>query len=438
MGTSLIASAPPTMATSTSPTAMASAAVVSACRLVAHARATECASMLLGSPAERPTSRAMFGHCTMGMTTPKTIWSTSLGGSSARCTSSETAIRPRSRAVSPLKAVPDFTNGVRRPATMAARRPVLVAMGPPGWVRRNKRLDAAGQADPSAGAQPDVPAARASVRRGRSGMRSGRRHGGLLLRLAHRALPAPLVDAAGARAARPQPPGREPALLAVVPAHLDPAVGRDRHVGGPYGCDVRLDLVEEAHGSCDNIPPYAPQRAVLPRGGASVRSGDAAPRLGAGLRTDGFRAAGAVPSCARSRVRPGQFRHAPARCGAGGDRARPCPRDAAAGAPARSASRARPGRRARAAAARRKPGRGHLPQRALPAAGPRGGPARDRPRAAPRRPRGAARAAGRGARRGQGPAPGPASPAVGHDRAALADDERLLRQLFGRAAAALA
>src|SRR6266852_4932522 len=311
MGTSLIASAPPTMATSTSPTAMASAAVVSACRLVAHARATECASMLLGSPAERPTSRAMFGHCTMGMTTPKTIWSTSLGGSSARCTSSETAIRPRSRAVSPLKAVPDFTNGVRRPATMAARRPVLVAMGPPGWVRRNKRLDAAGQADPSAGAQPDVPAARFSLR-GRSGMRSGRRPGGLLvthleevlpgpdagvvavapvdahrvaadrlqvlrahvgfhLRLAHRALPAPLVDAAGARAPRPQPPGREPALLAVVPAHLDPAVGRDRHVGGPYGCDVRLDLVEEAHGSCDNIPPYAPQRAVLPGGGASVR-----------------------------------------------------------------------------------------------------------------------------------------------------------------------
>src|SRR6266849_4610979 len=41
---------------------------------------------------------------------------------------------------------------------------------------------------------------------------------------------------------------------------------------------------------------HAPQRAVLPRGGASVRSGDAAPRLGAGLRPDGFRAADAVPA----------------------------------------------------------------------------------------------------------------------------------------------
>ena len=73
MGTSLIASAPPTIATSASPVAIASAAAVSACRLVAQARATEYASMFLGRPAASPTSRAMLGHCTTGITAPKTI-----------------------------------------------------------------------------------------------------------------------------------------------------------------------------------------------------------------------------------------------------------------------------------------------------------------------------------------------------------------------------
>ena len=59
MGTSLIASDPPTMAQSIWPAAMASAAVVSACRLVAQARTTVYASMSFGSPVARPTSRAM-------------------------------------------------------------------------------------------------------------------------------------------------------------------------------------------------------------------------------------------------------------------------------------------------------------------------------------------------------------------------------------------
>ena len=73
MGTSLIASAPPTTARSISPSAMASAALVIACRLVAQARTTEYASTFFGSPAASPTSRAMFGSWTEGMTVPKTI-----------------------------------------------------------------------------------------------------------------------------------------------------------------------------------------------------------------------------------------------------------------------------------------------------------------------------------------------------------------------------
>src|SRR5919201_1602701 len=117
--------------------------------------------MFFGSPAASPTSRAMFGQCTTGITAPKTIWSISFGSSSQRCTSSETTMRPRSSAVSPLKAVPDLTNGVRRPATIAARRPGRDDMTASSeWVRRNKRLDAAGQGD-------CTPATPPSVRRGR-------------------------------------------------------------------------------------------------------------------------------------------------------------------------------------------------------------------------------------------------------------------------------
>src|SRR5438445_263798 len=60
MGTSLIASAPPTTARSISPSAMASAALVIACRLVAQARTTEHASTFFGSPLAPPTSRGAF------------------------------------------------------------------------------------------------------------------------------------------------------------------------------------------------------------------------------------------------------------------------------------------------------------------------------------------------------------------------------------------
>src|SRR5262249_10144577 len=51
-----------------------------------------------------------------------------LVGISARWTSSETTSRPSSRAVKSLKTVFDLTNGVRKPATIAARRPGRAAM----------------------------------------------------------------------------------------------------------------------------------------------------------------------------------------------------------------------------------------------------------------------------------------------------------------------
>src|SRR5438552_2956595 len=91
--------------------------------------------MFFGNPAASPTSRAMFGNCTEGITVPKTIWSMLAGGISARCTSSATTCRDDSSAERSLKAVPDLTKGVRRPATIATRRPVLGAMATSEWGR---------------------------------------------------------------------------------------------------------------------------------------------------------------------------------------------------------------------------------------------------------------------------------------------------------------
>src|SRR5438552_1548365 len=70
----------------------------------------------------------MLESCTEATTVPKTIWSMAVSGTSARCTSSATTCLLSSRAERSLKAVPDLTKGVRRPATIATRRPGRVAM----------------------------------------------------------------------------------------------------------------------------------------------------------------------------------------------------------------------------------------------------------------------------------------------------------------------
>ena len=58
-----------------------------------------------------------------GITWPNTTESNSFGGMPLRATSSFTTSAPRSTAERSLKSVPAFTNGVRRPATIAALRP---------------------------------------------------------------------------------------------------------------------------------------------------------------------------------------------------------------------------------------------------------------------------------------------------------------------------
>ena len=66
MGTSLIDSVPPAMATWLTPSAMAEATSVKAWIEVAQARLTVCASIPRGSAEARPTSRAMLGASERG------------------------------------------------------------------------------------------------------------------------------------------------------------------------------------------------------------------------------------------------------------------------------------------------------------------------------------------------------------------------------------
>src|SRR2546427_755388 len=271
MGTSLIASAPPTTARSISPSAMASAALVMACRLVAQARTTEYASRFLGSPAARPTSRAMFGSCTDGITVPKTIWSMARTGISARCTSSATTCLPSSNAERSLKEVPALTNGVRRPATIATRRPGREAMDSSGVARHNG-ANAPSQASAKRSARPPRPAWPSACSRlliaqleqvipgeDAGGVPVGpldlhrvaphlvhalRLHVCLHLRLAHRAPAAPFLDAPGAGAVRAQPPGRELRLPPVVPADEQVALAVEGQVRGLGLRLFWLELVE--------------------------------------------------------------------------------------------------------------------------------------------------------------------------------------------------
>src|SRR5204862_5744647 len=64
--------------------------------------------------------------------------SMAFSGTSARCTSSATTCLPNSSAERSLNAVPALTKGVRRPATIATRRPGREAIGTSGegWSAR--------------------------------------------------------------------------------------------------------------------------------------------------------------------------------------------------------------------------------------------------------------------------------------------------------------
>src|SRR5438105_9606059 len=196
-------------------------------------------------------------------------------GISARCTSSATTCFPSSSAERSLKEVPALTNGVRKPATIATRRPGREAMGT-SWecgvvtavVRRVKKHRP--RRRPRPGTLPTqavsgllfaqlqqvlprvdprrVPIAPLDLHRISPDLVHPLRPDlALDLRLPHHAPPAPLLHALRARASRAQPARRELRVPAVVPADEQVAVGVERQIGGLRLRRLRFDLVEQAH-----------------------------------------------------------------------------------------------------------------------------------------------------------------------------------------------
>src|SRR5260370_6564823 len=158
----------------------------------------------------------MLDSCTDGTTVPKTSWSMAAGGISARCTSSDTTCLLSSSAERSLKTVPDLTKGVRKPATMATRRPGRAAMGTSRRSAGHSPRDRSGQRKSSSafGAQleqiiPGVDAGGWAVvpvvlhRVAADLVHPARLHVLFHLRIADDALAAPLLDALRAGAARP-------------------------------------------------------------------------------------------------------------------------------------------------------------------------------------------------------------------------------------------
>ena len=117
-------SAPPAIAQSAWPSRIWSAASVIAWLADAQARETVHDCTPLGRCGIRDTSRAMLGASTDGTTVPNTSRSTSVLSTPVRWMSSATTARPRSIADIALRTVPARANGVRRPATIATRRPL--------------------------------------------------------------------------------------------------------------------------------------------------------------------------------------------------------------------------------------------------------------------------------------------------------------------------
>jgi hypothetical protein len=121
IGTLVSDSAPPARITSASPDRIEPMPKVMARVEEAHARFTVTPGMRIGSEARKTTSRPRLGACRAGTTTPKTDRSISSGSIAVRATSSAAAILARSTTSMFMKSVPDLTNGVRQPSTMAMR-----------------------------------------------------------------------------------------------------------------------------------------------------------------------------------------------------------------------------------------------------------------------------------------------------------------------------
>src|SRR3954469_15003127 len=130
MGTLVSASPPPASTTLASPERIEPAAKVRARVEEAQARFTVTPGMRNGSEVRKTTSRPRLGAKRAGTTTPKTERSISSGSTAVRATSSAAAMLARSMTSMLAKSVPDLTNGVRQPSTIATR-----PWGPLSWPR---------------------------------------------------------------------------------------------------------------------------------------------------------------------------------------------------------------------------------------------------------------------------------------------------------------
>src|SRR5436853_3073643 len=192
-------------------------------------------------------------------------------GISARCTSSATTCFPSSSAERSLKEVPALTNGVRKPATIATRRPGREAMGT-SWecgvvtalvrcVKNHGRGRGRYQSEAASGlvftqlqqVVPRIDPGRMPIapldlyRIPPDLVHPLRADVPLDLPLADHAPPAPLLHALRAGASRSQPARRELRLATVVPADDQVPLIVERQIARLRLRRLRFDLVQQAH-----------------------------------------------------------------------------------------------------------------------------------------------------------------------------------------------
>src|SRR5262245_59251384 len=112
-------STPPAIPALIRPAAMASAMMVVVRKPVMQYEETVCASIWGGKPSSKTISRARLGLPRSGTTAPKAMASIPSGWKLWRSRSPRTAWFPSAAGLRDANAFPDFTKGVRAPATMA-------------------------------------------------------------------------------------------------------------------------------------------------------------------------------------------------------------------------------------------------------------------------------------------------------------------------------
>lgn len=127
-GARLMLSAPPPMATSTSPSRMVCAALTTACRPEPHRRLTLNAGVSAGTPPSRAATRDRYmSRGSVLMTWPNTTWPTSSPPTCARASASRTTRAPSSHGATSFRLPPNVPTAVRTPLTTTTSRAIAVS-----------------------------------------------------------------------------------------------------------------------------------------------------------------------------------------------------------------------------------------------------------------------------------------------------------------------